>query len=164
MTPSPANEPPPPDDIWHIQRGNEVASRLGVDVTRGLDTASVDERLSRYGRNEIQEAARRSPWRMLAGQFMDFMILVLIAAAVISGIVGDPIDTIVIMIIVLLNAVIGAVQEYRAERAVAALRMMAAPDARVLRGGEPQSIPAAELVPGDIVLLEAGMWIKMSQM
>ena len=156
MTRLSTNEAPPAEHIWHLQRENEVADGLGVDVTRGLDTAAVDERLRRYGRNEIQEAARRSPWRMLAGQFMDFMILVLIAAAVISGIVGDPIDTIVIMIIVLLNAVIGAVQEYRAERAVAALRMMAAPDARVLRGGEPQTVAAAELVPGDIVLLEAG--------
>ncbi len=156
MTPSAANKTRAPDENWHLQHETEVADTLGVDVTRGLDTAIVKERLTRYGPNEIQEAARRSPWRMLAGQFMDFMILVLIAAAVISGIVGDPIDTIVIMIIVLLNAVIGAVQEYRAERAVAALRMMAAPDARVLRGGEPQTVAAAELVPGDIVLLEAG--------
>ena len=99
---------------------------------------------------------RRPALRMLAGQFADFMIFVLIVAAIISGLVGDPQDTAAIIVIVLLNAIIGAVQEYRAERAVKALRALAAPAARVRRDGQVREVPAVQLVPGDIVLLEAG--------
>jgi Ca2+-transporting ATPase len=103
---------------------------------------------------ELKE--RRTPYRILLGQFTDFMILVLIAAAIVSGIIGDLKDTIVIGIIVLLNGTIGFVQEYRAERALEALKQMAAPIANVIRNGNNATIPAAKLVPGDIVLLEAG--------
>ena len=93
---------------------------------------------------------------MLAGQFTDFMVLVLIAAAVVSGIVGEPQDAIAIVVIVLLNATVGLVQEYRAERALAKLRLLAAPTAMVRRDGQTLELPAAALVPGDIVVLEAG--------
>ncbi len=89
-------------------------------------------------------------------QFKDFMILVLIAAAVISGIIGEPSDTMAIMVIVVLNAVIGFIQEFRAEKAMAALKKMAASHAVVLRDHQPTQIPASRIVPGDIVLLEAG--------
>ena len=93
---------------------------------------------------------------MFVAQFTDFMILVLIGAAVISGLIGDVVDTIAIVAIVVLNAVVGFVQEYRAERAMEALKAMAAPTATVLRDDATTVVPAAELVPGDLVLLEAG--------
>jgi P-type Ca2+ transporter type 2C len=99
---------------------------------------------------------RRSLVLMFLSQFTDFMILILLAAALISGFIGDPQDTIAILVIVLLNAIIGAVQEFRAERAMAALRQMAAPEAQVLRDGHIITLASAELVPGDIVLLDAG--------
>ena len=93
---------------------------------------------------------------MFLDQFKDFMILVLIAAALVAGVIGEPSDTIAIAVIVLLNAVLGFIQEYRAEKAMAALKKMAAPAATVIRDGKPDTIPADQLVPGDLVLLEAG--------
>ena len=93
---------------------------------------------------------------MFFDQFRDFMIMVLIAAAVVSGLIGEMLDTIIILAIVLLNAVMGFAQEYRAQKAMEALKRMAAPSASVLRGGAPAAVPAASLVPGDLVLLEAG--------
>ncbi|HHJ80297.1 MAG TPA: cation-translocating P-type ATPase, partial [Candidatus Tenderia electrophaga] len=114
------------------------------------------QRQSQFGRNQLDEGKGRPLWRMFADQFRDFMIMVLLAAALISGLIGDVVDTIAILVIVLLNAVIGAVQEYRAERAMAALKAMAAPLARVRRDGRIHELSAAELVPGDLVLLEAG--------
>ncbi len=141
---------------WYRQSVDETLAQLQVAAADGLDRHSVRERRRRHGPNQIEETARRGPLRMLAGQFADFMIFVLIVAALISGLVGDPQDTAAIVVIVLLNAIIGSVQEYRAERAVRALRALAAPMARVRRDRQLQQIPAAQLVPGDIVLLEAG--------
>ena len=123
---------------------------------RGLSWEEASQRLSRHGLNVLAERSRRTALGLLVGQFKDFMILVLLAAAVISGLIGDFKDTIAIVAIVALNAAIGFVQEYRAERAIEALKAMAAPTATVLRDGSTAVIPAAELVPGDIVLLEAG--------
>ena len=142
---------------WYLQNVAEVLERLQVDPQEGLSGAAVAARQEHFGLNEIAETSRRGPWRILLGQFTDFMILVLIVAAIVSGVVGEPRDTVAIVVIVLLNAVIGAVQEFRAERAVAALRAMSAPEARVRRDGEVLDLPAIQLVPGDIVLLEAGM-------
>ena len=122
----------------------------------GLSQEHAAKRLAHFGANELKEKRARSPWRMLLDQFSDFMIIVLIIAAIISGVVGDVEDTVAIIVIVILNAVIGFVQEYRAERAMAALKQMAAVSARVLRDGRIETITAAELVPGDMVLLEAG--------
>jgi Ca2+-transporting ATPase len=146
----------PAAPAWHVLTAAATTQHLQVDPHAGLRLDEVGQRTARYGRNELQEQRRRSPVRMLFDQFTDFMILVLIAAAIISGLVGDPPDAITIVIIVLLNGVIGFVQEYRAERAVAALKMMAAPTATVRRAAQLQSVPATQLVPGDIVLLEAG--------
>ena len=145
------------DLVWHRQTVDEVLSHQQVDPQDGLSSDAVRTRQDHFGLNEIEETARRGVWRILAGQFTDFMIIVLIIAAVISGIVGEPQDTIAIVVIVLLNAVIGAVQEFRAERAVAALRAMSAPEASVRRERKVLKLPAVQLVPGDIVLLEAGM-------
>ena len=141
---------------WHLISSAEVLRRLGTNTESGLSDEQVRQHRARHGRNIIPEGKQRSPTRMLLDQFTDFMILVLIAAAAISGLTGDITDTYVILAIIILNALIGFVQEYRAQRAVAALRVLAAPSARVTRNGQFASIAAAELVPGDIVHLEAG--------
>ncbi len=145
-----------PQGDWHRLTAEEVVQHLGADAQVGLSATEATARLMRHGSNELREGKRRGPWRMLADQFTDFMILILLAAAIVAGLVGDVTDTVVILAIVVLNAVVGFVQEYRAERTVAALKLMAAPSAVAVRGGAPQTIPAAELVPGDVVLLEAG--------
>ena len=147
---------PTEPDAWALLTGAEAARRLTVDPTLGLSADEAARRRSLHGLNAIEEHRRRSPWRMLLDQFSDFMILVLIAAAVISGVIGEPPDAIAIMVIVVLNGVIGFVQEYRAERAVAALKLLAAASATVVREGKPSAIQAAQLVPGDVVRLEAG--------
>ena len=140
---------------WHTLTVDEVAQRLET-TPNGLSPEQAAKRLAQFGANELMEKRERSPWRMLLDQFSDFMIIVLIIAAIISGFVGDIEDTIAIIVIVILNAVIGFVQEYRAERAMAALKRMAEAGAHVLRNGHPNTINASELVPGDVVLLEAG--------
>ncbi len=141
---------------WHCLDGEGAAADLGTDLKRGLSLPDAAERLERVGPNVLQEHGRRHPLVMLASQFTDFMILVLIAAAVIAGIIGDVQDTIAIVVIVFLNGILGSVQEFRAERAMAALRQMASPQARVIRDGQPGLIDAVDLVPGDLVELEAG--------
>ncbi|GBD95334.1 MAG TPA: cation-translocating P-type ATPase [Nitrospirae bacterium] len=124
--------------------------------TQGLSSEEVAERLLEYGPNELKEVKKKTLFMMFLDQFKDFMIMVLIAAAVVSGIIGELVDTIAIVVIVILNAIIGFVQEYRAEKAMKALKQMAAPTALVLRDNNIISVPASELVPGDIVMLEAG--------
>ncbi len=145
-----------PSAAWHCLTAEQTASKLRSDLHHGLSGAEVAARLEQFGDNALQEARRRHPLAMLAAQFTDVMILVLIAAAVIAGFVGEPQDTIAIVVIVLINGVIGFVQEFRAERAMAALKRMASPKARVIRDGRPRVIDAIALVPGDIVELEAG--------
>ena len=140
---------------WH-QKGIQQAIEDLQSSPKGLPAAEARKRLTEYGPNVLKEKRGKSPFSMFLDQFTDFMILVLIAAAIISGIIGDVTDTIAIVVIVVLNAVIGFVQEYRAEKAMAALKKMAAPTATVIRDGLPASIPSAELVPGDAVVLEAG--------
>jgi Ca2+-transporting ATPase len=145
---------------WHTMASDAALAALGTTVAGGLSAKQAAHRLAEQGHNEIMEQRRRPPWRMLLDQFTDFMILVLIAAAIISGIIGELQDSIAILVIVFLNAIIGFIQEYRAERAVAALRRLSAPTARVRREGLLSNIPARNLVPGDIVLLEAGDMIS----
>ncbi|HTG01971.1 MAG TPA: HAD-IC family P-type ATPase, partial [Nitrospirota bacterium] len=139
----------------HEQDIDTVLSELKT-LRSGLTPQEARERQARFGANELAEKKKKSALRMFLDQFRDFMILVLIAAAVISGIIGELSDTIAIVAIVILNAVLGFIQEYRAERAIAALKKMAAASATVLRGSVPAVVAAADLVPGDIVLLEAG--------
>lgn len=141
---------------WYSLSDEDLRHTLQCELEQGLDQAQVVQRQQEYGLNELQESGQRPLWRLLLQQFRDFMILILLVAAVISGVIGEAVDAIAILVIVTLNAVIGAVQEFRAERAVAALRAMAAPTARVRRQGRVQVIEAAELVPGDLVFLEAG--------
>ncbi|MCU0553572.1 MAG: calcium-translocating P-type ATPase, PMCA-type [Syntrophales bacterium] len=141
--------------IWHQQEVKAVLAALDVPID-GLRSEEAGNRLAKFGRNELQEKGKRSPIAMFVDQFRDFMILVLMAAAVVSGFVGEAADTVAILVIVILNAVIGFVQEYRAEKAMEALKQMAAPAARVLRDGQVSAVPGAEVVPGDLALLEAG--------
>ena len=140
---------------WYQLDPREVAAKLEASA-EGLSSAEARGRLDRYGPNELIEKKPKSLWVMFLDQFKDFMILVLIAAAVVAGAVGELADTIAIVVIVVLNAVLGFVQEYRAEKAMAALKKLAAPNATVMRDGRPESIPAEGLVPGDLVVLEAG--------
>jgi len=123
----------------------------------GLPTAEAEDRQKQYGKNELTEKKKISVFVLLLHQFKDVMVLILLAAAAISFAVGDLKDAIVILIIVLLNAIIGFVQEYRAEKAMEALKKMSAFTASVRRGGNIVQLPASELVPGDIIILEAGM-------
>jgi P-type Ca2+ transporter type 2C len=140
---------------WHRLDIPEVLHLLRTSEA-GLTPEEARHRLSTYGPNSIELKEGRTPLRILLGQFGNFMILVLIAAAIVSGIIGDIKDTIVIAAIVVLNGIIGFIQEYRAERALEALQKMATPTANVVRNGSGTSITAAEIVPGDILVLEAG--------
>lgn len=140
----------------HAHTIEEVAADLNINLGRGVEPEEVADRIKRCGLNAIEEAAKTTFLRKFLGQFADVMIIVLLVAAVIAGVMGEFNDTIVILIIVVLNAVIGSVQEYRAERALEALRRLTSPEARVRRGGHLQNIPADELVPGDVVFLKAG--------
>jgi Ca2+-transporting ATPase len=140
---------------WHQKNVEEVITELESSL-QGLSAAKAQELLLKHGPNELAEKKKKTLFMMFLDQFKDFMILVLMAAAIISGIIGDATDTIAIVVIVALNAVIGFVQEYRAEKAMALLRKMAAQSALALRDGNPVNIPASQLVPGDVVMLEAG--------
>jgi Ca2+-transporting ATPase len=151
LTDTPKSAPP-----WHARPVADIAAELGVDLLTGLSQTAAADRHIRFGPNAIRERQQRGPLRTFVGQFTDVMILVLIGAAVVSGLVGDIKDTLAILAIILLNALIGFVQEYRAQRAIAALKQLAAATATVLRERERQTLPANELVPGDIVLVEAG--------
>jgi Ca2+-transporting ATPase len=146
----------PDESAWHALTVAEAVERLNSHATDGLDSAAAAQRLLEHGPNRLPQAARSGLPALFLRQFKDFMILVLLAAAVVAGFIGEAQDSIVILIIVTLNAVIGSVQQYRAENAIAALRELAAPDARVIRDGRQSVLPASELVPGDLVLLEAG--------
>ena len=140
---------------WHHLEATEVIEVTGSSPD-GLSNEKAQLQLAEYGPNELLVKKKKPAWVLFLHQFKDFMILVLIAAAIIAGIAGDLTDTIIIMVIVLLNAVVGFVQEYRAEKAMEALKKIAAFQAQVLRNGKPVTLPSAELVPGDLVLLEAG--------
>ena len=136
--------------------GTDVAAALATDPTRGLAAPEAAARLLRHGRNELVERGKKPPWRLLVEQFTNAMIVVLVVAAVITALLGDLKDTFIILAIVVLNGIVGFVQEYRAEQALDALKRMASPTARVVRDGETLLVPAPELVPGDLVRLDAG--------
>lgn len=140
---------------WHQKDINNVIEELKSSL-QGISSEDAVRRLEEYGPNELKEKAKKTPLMMFFDQFKDFMIMVLIAAAVISGFIGELSDTIAIIVIVVINAIIGFIQEYRAEKAMAALKKMAAPFAMAIRDGVPETVPASLLVPGDVVILEAG--------
>ncbi len=141
---------------WHQKGIDEAIAETG-STQEGITAEEAEKRLRENGRNELTEKRRKGPLAMFLDQFRDFMILVLIGAALVSGVIGDLSDTVVILVIVVANAIIGFIQEYRAERAMAALKQMATPVATAVRAGTPVKVPSSELVLGDVVLLEAGM-------
>jgi Ca2+-transporting ATPase len=142
--------------VWHTSQAHEVLRALGTDAVSGLSDEEAVRRLRERGPNELEDRGGRSPWAILWEQFTSTMILILIVAAVVSALLGDYEDSIAIAVIVVLNAALGFGQEYRAERAMAALKRLSAPRVRVRREGHVREASARELVPGDLVLLEAG--------
>ncbi|MGA8009541.1 MAG: cation-translocating P-type ATPase [Thiomonas sp.] len=156
MSSSSTERDPSATPAAHALSAEAVAASLHVRPAEGLATHDVEARLRRHGHNSLPEAAPRSWLLRLVDQFRDFMILVLLAAGVLSGMIGDIVDTVAILVILVLNAAIGMVQEWRADHAMQALRQLAVPHARVRRNGQTEVIETRHLVPGDVVLLEAG--------
>lgn len=140
---------------YHLLSLSEVSRSLN-STPNGLDSATANKLLLKYGRNILAESKKKTVWRMIFNQFTDLMILILIAAAIISAFLGDLTDSLVIFTIVLINAIVGFVQEFRAEKAMLSLKKMSASHAKVLRDGVTSVITASKLVPGDVILLEAG--------
>ncbi|MDD2572954.1 MAG: calcium-translocating P-type ATPase, PMCA-type [Bacillota bacterium] len=141
---------------WYTLKKETVENKLSTSLTKGLSREETDKRLEQYGYNEIAQKDRKTLFQMYADQFKDFMIIILIVAAVISGLLGEFTDAIIILLIVILNAVMGVVQENKAEESLAALKRMAAPNAKVLRDGRHDIVSARQLVPGDVIILETG--------
>lgn len=141
---------------WFNKSHEQTLQELQSTLSAGLSTEQAGERLNDYGYNELKEKDRESLFSKFIAQFKDFLVLILIAASIISAFLGEAVDSIAIMVIVVLNAVLGIIQESKAEKALAALKQMSAPNSKVIRNGTTVSIPSRELVPGDIVLVEAG--------
>jgi Ca2+-transporting ATPase len=144
---------------WHALTSEQTIKQLATPPDTGLSSVEAASRLESYGPNQLTEAPGTTFWQMLIDQFNNFVVIMLIVAAGISALLGDYVEAGAILIIVILNATLGVVQERRAEQALAALKKLAAPDAKVLRDGERKSVPSPQLVPGDIVLLEAGNYV-----
>jgi len=144
------------DNQWYQMDVAEVLRHLGTSGDHGLSRAQAERRLSESGPNELEVARRVSPWAILGEQFKNVLVIILLIAVGLSAFLGESLEAVAIAIIVLFAVVLGFVQEYRAERAIEALRQMTAPTATVVRDGEEWTIPAHEVVPGDMVILRAG--------
>jgi Ca2+-transporting ATPase len=156
---TPPVAPIDPAEAWHSQPVDAVAHRLGTRLAEGLSPAEAARRLAEQGPNELRAAPRPPFWRLVLEQFTNFVVIILIVASAISAFNGEWVEAAAILAIVVLNAVIGVVQETRAEEALAALKKLAAPNALVVRGAERATVPSRELVPGDVVMLEDGNYI-----
>jgi len=141
---------------WHSMEAPQVLKELNTDPHRGLAEDEVKSRLEKYGYNELKKEEGISPFTLFINQFKNILIIILLIATVLSALVGETFDAALILVIVVFCAVLGFIQEYRAERALEALKKMLSPTITVLRGGREEEIPSKELVPGDILLLEAG--------
>lgn len=144
------------DHAWHAISVTETLQLLQTDRAKGLTPQEANDRLAQVGPNALREQPRPTFWQRLLAQFQSFVIYVLIFAALLSAALGDWIEAIVILAIVVLNATLGVIQEGKAEESLAALRRLTSPEATVIRGGFQQTLPSSQLVPGDIVVLEAG--------
>lgn len=141
---------------WYSMEASEALTAFATNPDKGLTAAEASRRKVKYGENRLREPGKTSAWRLLFRQFENLMVVVLLGAAAISFFLGDVTDALAIIAIVILNALLGFVQEYRAEKSLEALKRLTAPTARVIRGGEVLGVPARDLVPGDILLLETG--------
>jgi Ca2+-transporting ATPase len=146
-------------EAWHALDADHALNLFATPADQGLGNTEAARRLESYGPNQLAEAPPTTIWQMLWEQFNNFVVILLVVAAIISALLGDYVEAGAILAIVVLNAVLGIVQERRAEQALAALRKLAAPEANILRDGRRITIPAHQLVPGDIVFLEAGNYI-----
>lgn len=144
---------------WHALNREDVVDRLQTEPAHGLDQDQVAARLQKFGYNELEESPPPSFLQMVLDQFSNFIVIVLIIAALISALLGDYIEAVAILAIVVLNALLGVVQERRAEEALASLRKLAAPEAHVVREGHRVTVPSRELVVGDVVILESGNYV-----
>jgi len=142
--------------MWHSIEAAQVLKELDTDIHRGLAEDEVKRRLEKYGYNELKKEEKISPFTLFVNQFKNILIIILIIAIVLSALVGEVVDAAIIAVIVVFCAVLGFIQEYRAERALEALKKMLSPTITALRGGKEEEVPSKELVPGDILLLEAG--------
>jgi Ca2+-transporting ATPase len=140
---------------WYSKEINEVLADLKTDP-KGLTREEAERRAAEFGYNELKEKKRTTPLQIFLGQFKDVFVIMLLVATVISFLIGETVDAVTIAVIVILNSVVGFIQEYRSEKAMAAMQKLTAPKAHVLRDGTEAVIPAREIVPGEIVLLEAG--------
>lgn len=151
--------------MWYTKELNQIFNELGVDLNYGLQQQEVVRRIEKYGDNNLKEKKKESLFIRFVKQFNDFMIITLIIAAIISATIakitgnGDYIDSIIIIVIVIFNALMGLIQEAKAEKSLEALKKMSAPSAKVKRDGKIQEIEASKVVPGDIVILEAGNYV-----
>lgn len=168
-----AHSLPDSTTVWHSLEVDKAIELLSTNADTGLSPQEAQQRLEQYGPNELEETGGRSAWEILVDQFKNIMLLMLIAVAIVSGILdllalqnnelkaGEvPFkDTIAILAIVVLNGILGYVQESRAEKALAALKKLSSPNVRVIRDGKPTEVAAKDLVPGDVMLIEAGMQV-----
>lgn len=143
-------------DNIHTETIDEVIEELNTSLKSGLSSAEAQNRTREYGLNVLEERERKAPWKMLLEQFTETMVVILIIAAIISGFLGKEIETISILTIVVLFAILGFIQEFRAEKAMAALKKLAVPLVKVIRDGRTQEIASKHLVPGDLIIIEAG--------
>ena len=145
-----------PKTIWHFIESVQVLKELDTDIHHGLTEDEVKNRLEKYGYNELKKEEKISPFTLFFNQFKNILIIILIVAIILSALVGEVVDAVIIAVIVVFCAVLGFIQEYRAERALEALKKMLSPTITALRGSKEEEVLSKELVPGDILLLEAG--------
>lgn len=141
---------------WYTKTTDETARELECSIEKGLTNEEAEDRIQKYGYNELKEKDKETLLHKILNQFKDFLVIILIAASLVSAFVGEVTDAVVIVAIVIINAILGVVQEGKAEKALEALKKMSAPNSKVLREGRIQTVPAKMLVPGDIILIEAG--------
>ena len=145
--------------VWHALETSEIFANLETSPADGLSSAQAQARLKTFGPNELVETQRPGLYRLILDQFNNFIVILLILASIVSALFGDYVEAAAILAIVLLNATFGVIQERRAEQELDALRELSAPEAHLIRDGHRQTLPARELVPGDLVLLEAGNYV-----
>src|SRR5690625_4967655 len=144
--------------VWYAKSQEETAKELQVELSKGLNTEEVNARLERYGENQLTSQEKKSLFALFFAQMKDMLIYVLLGAAIVTLLIGEYIDSMIILLVVLINAAIGVVQENRAEKALEALQQMTTPKTLVRRNNEVVEIDSKQLVPGDIVVLDAGRY------